>query len=740
MKKNWKRMAILSVLFGLIILSIVQCNRQITQIHENQLVNQLRLVTQLNIKTMEAELRAQQTRVLSMAVEIGTTIDNGNSVDDIIGVLASMNQVAGFKRVGFVDAKGIAVTTDGYRNDLSFRDFYQRSMKGEFVITGTLTDVLGIAEPINVFSAPVYKADGTICGVVFASYRNEQFQSLFNLDSFESTGSNCIVDEESRVMVATKNLPFDPEEYTLWKYMESISPEEKANMEKYYRYETDRNQLYFRIDGGNDDDYYIYYEAMDMGEFNEKWYVVTMVTTDSFRAEVSNTMWAINAMLFEVGALVVMAFLLFTYDINRMEKKQRRELEQVAYVDPLTGGNNYAYFKEKVSRDDRIGYIVSMDIHAFKMINSVCGNEKGDEIISGIHQWIRESVSPEDLVAHVNSDRFVMFFPRLEKEAVIQKLTKINQKIIDETKKADVPQLSAYFGIAWFERGASVEKVFSDANFARDSIHDKKDIFYTFFDKYVTQHILEEKKIEDSFDLAIANHEFEVWYQPKFSPDTRKIVGAEALVRWRRPDGSLVSPGKFIPIFEGNGMIKPLDEYVFREVCLEQKKLMDNGVEIFPISVNLSRASLYSMNLVEHYKEITEEIGVDPTSVPIEITESAMVDDDSVRGLADEFYRTGFPLHMDDFGSGYSSLASLNRMHFDTLKLDKSLIDFIGNFGGDQLIKHTIALAKDLGMHVTAEGVEEESQVIFLQELRCDSIQGFYYSKPVPQEEFEKMF
>ena len=168
----------------------------------------------------------------------------------------------------------------------------------------------------------------------------------------------------------------------------------------------------------------------------------------------------------------------------------------------------------------------------------------------------------------------------------------------------------------------------------------------------------------------------------------------------------------------------------------QQKKWIDEGRRVIPVSVNLSRASLYFQNVVERYQKIAADVGVDPAYVPIEITETAALDDKSIRMLADRFYEAGFPLHIDDFGSGYSSFATLNIMHFDTLKLDKSLIDYIGNYGGDRLLEHTIALAKELGMHVTAEGVENETQVAFLQKLNCDSIQGFYYSRPLPLNEF----
>ncbi|MCI5857936.1 MAG: GGDEF domain-containing protein [Agathobacter sp.] len=740
MKTNWKRILVWAVLFALIILSILQCNRQIRSNHEKQLVENLRIVTNQSVKTIETELYAQEARLQSMVAEAETTINRGASTDEIIRSLNSLNQLSGFKRVGYADKDGHAATTDGFHGELRDFSFFQKSVKGETVITGTIMDTMGTTEPINVLSAPVYLQNREICGIVYATYRNEAFQRLFDIDSFETAGSNCIVDEESKVISGTENLPFDSNKDTLFSFLESLGPDAADTMGEYYKRGERPDQLYFRVDGSGESDYYLYYQALDMGQVHNQWYVVTIVSAETLHKEVSKTMGAISAMLFEIIALVVISFILFAYDITSMDRKQRKELEKIAYTDPLTGGNNYAYFKEKVSKDDRIGYLVSMDIHSFKMINSVCGNEKGDEVICQIHQWICETVAPEDLVAHVNADRFVMFFPRLDKDVVIDKLTQINHKIIREMKHVDVPQLSAYYGITRLERGDSVEKAFSDANFARDSIHEKKDIFYSFFDRYATQHVLEEKKMEDSFDEAIAKHEFEVWYQPKISPDTQKIVGAEALVRWRRADGSLVSPNKFIPLFETNGMIRILDEYVFREVCKEQKELLDKGCSLFPISVNLSRASLYSMNLVERYKEITQQIGVVPEMVPIEITESATADDGPIQTLAEDFHKAGFPLHMDDFGTGYSSLSSLNSLHFDTLKLDKSLIDYIGNFGGDQLIKHTIALAKDLGMHVTAEGVEDEKQVAFLQQLKCDSIQGFYYSRPLSALEFEKRY
>ncbi|MGN0751148.1 MAG: EAL domain-containing protein, partial [Treponema sp.] len=248
-----------------------------------------------------------------------------------------------------------------------------------------------------------------------------------------------------------------------------------------------------------------------------------------------------------------------------------------------------------------------------------------------------------------------------------------------------------------------------------------------------------EKSIIDNFETALAKKDFKIYYQPKYAPNTKRLVGAEALIRWQKDDGTIMNPGSFIPIFEQNGMIRILDEYVFRNVCKQQKKWLSEGKNIVPVSINLSRASLYYKNVVEQYKHITQEIDLDRQFVPIEITETAAITNNEIKQIADEFFKEGFSIHMDDFGAGYSSLASLNIMHIETLKLDKSLIDYIGNFGGNRLIEHTISLAKELGIHVTAEGVESEDQVDFLNDVGCDSIQGFFFSKPVPTVEFEKM-
>lgn len=274
---------------------------------------------------------------------------------------------------------------------------------------------------------------------------------------------------------------------------------------------------------------------------------------------------------------------------------------------------------------------------------------------------------------------------------------------------------------------------------AMETISRQYGINVAYYDEKIVERQAKDDAMENAFETAIEQEDFEVWFQPKYSAKTKKIIGAEALIRWRGKDGKLIPPGEFIPLFERDGLIPVLDEYVFKKVCSYQKQRKADGESVMPISVNLSRASLFRKDFVKNYTEIIDKIGIDPLFVPIEITESMAIKSCSFKIFAEELINKGFSLHMDDFGSGYSSLASLQILRFDVIKLDKSLIDFIGTPGGESLIKHTVAFAKESGMNVVAEGVETKEQLDFLQRTGCDSIQGFYFSPPVTQDEFERL-
>ncbi len=289
------------------------------------------------------------------------------------------------------------------------------------------------------------------------------------------------------------------------------------------------------------------------------------------------------------------------------------------------------------------------------------------------------------------------------------------------------------------DRNPEIPVLCERLQFALDSIKNNYMVNHVVYDEQLVEKQMKDKAMEEAFDDALEKNEFVVWYQPKYNPLTGEIEAAEALVRWITPDGRRLSPGEFIPLFEKDGLIVKLDEFVFSRVCDFQKERYNAGLKIYPISVNLSRISLFHEDVIERYISITREKGVEVEYLPIELTETMMNSSIRLRELTGKMISRGLHLHMDDFGSGYSSLTSLNQISFEAVKLDKGLVDYIGDKKGEVILRHTIGIAKELGMQVVAEGVEEKAQVDFLAEAGCDLIQGYYYCKPVPEQEFAEM-
>ena len=387
-------------------------------------------------------------------------------------------------------------------------------------------------------------------------------------------------------------------------------------------------------------------------------------------------------------------------------------------------------------KQDEKFHVIVADVKNFKWINGTYGEKTGDQVLQYLADTYKSRIH-NGMVARYGGDQFVaIMYGNLPLEA--ETVDKAIRRIEEE---APVPKLAVNYGIYKdVDKTLSLTLICDRAFLAMKSIQDDYEHPFAFYDDEMGRKHIRDRMMENEFEEAIRNEEFVVYLQPKYNVVTEEIAGAEALVRWRKKDGSMVSPGEFIPLYEKDGLIVRLDEYVFQKVCEIQKNHMETGGKLLPISVNLSRASIHYENMILRYVRIVEERGIPFSAVPIELTETAALYNVQIKELTEKMVHAGFELHMDDFGSGYSSMTSLNQLPFDTLKLDKSLIDYIENTRGMEVIRHTIALAHSLGMQVLAEGVETAGQVALLRELDCDEIQGFYYSRPVPWEEFVDRF
>lgn len=730
-KKNGFFITILLLLISLaFIVTVSVVFNNIKTNLEREIISSLSEEAEENAALIEKEIDAKFGVLQSFANELSSTGDEIAEIRD----MQSFVEVYNFRRMGFVDLNGIAKTTDGFEKDLSFREFYQVGLKGESFITESLQETIGDSteDMINILSVPVYDNKGEIKGVLFATYLTEKFHEVIFSDSFQGEGYTYIVAGDGDV-ISSYGDGMQKEYDNIFIYTGDAAQYDDAIQEKV---ENDMREKISRVGIGvnEDNDKYFYcYKPLEIESADMNWYIFSIEPKSVLDERMHPIMRDIQFLTVILICILVMANIVFLfYNVRR-----RQELFRLAYKDSITGGDNFSNFKEKAKKyENTEGYVIALDISEFKLVNNVCGNASGDEVLKVIWDVILANCNDNEQAARVNADRFVIFWIESSKKTVTYRIEKLINEIEGISEQLSVPRLYPVIGIRAVEKLDDADKRYGEALRAKALVKNRRDRHYAFYDEIDYDTIVENKNLENGFEKALADKKFEVWYQPKFNSHTGKIVGSEALIRWRADDGSLISPGRFIPLFEKNGNIIRLDEYVFREVCRQQKEWQKEGIQILPVSVNISRFSLYYSNVVEKYERIINYYDVDHKYVQIEITESAIIENTVIVELIQKLHDAGFDILLDDFGSGYSSLASLNQMPFDTIKLDKSLVDYVGNENGEKLLKFIVQLVQSLGMKITAEGVEYNEQLDFLENLNCDDIQGFYFSKPLMLADF----
>ena len=430
----------------------------------------------------------------------------------------------------------------------------------------------------------------------------------------------------------------------------------------------------------------------------------------------------------------------FVTDITK-EKLYENELRNTAYTDPLTEMYNRNAFFTTVARqlkeDPNSEYsFLRLNIGGFKLINDIMGRDKGDQILITVANVIREAITQRGIAARFHADKFSMLVPTHDFDAELL-IEKIKQAVKDGCNFKNDIQI--YIGVYKVEgRELSAEDMCDRASIACRSINGSYSTHVAYYDEGMRLAIMEEQEIRDETRRAIDNGEFVVYYQPVYGIKAKHFVSAEALVRWNHPTKGMISPGKFIPIFERNGFIAELDLYVMEEVCKYHKKRRDNGLESFPISVNVSRLSLYNPQLFDIIVTLTEKYGVEPRFFRIEITETAYNDNPAqLLETVNKLREKHFPVLMDDFGSGYSSLNTLKDIPIDLLKLD---MKFMQGFESNERVKTIVTsiarMSRWLNVPMLAEGVETKEQYLFLKSIGCSYIQGYYFSRPTPEREF----
>lgn len=430
------------------------------------------------------------------------------------------------------------------------------------------------------------------------------------------------------------------------------------------------------------------------------------------------------------------------YGYNKMENcihYMNDELTIRYYTDSLTRIPNKEGFKLRAQRildanPDNQYIIGAFSLNQLNLINDLHGFSAGDAVIRKSSEIIDQFTKDGGCCGRLGGGEFLVCFEN----------TRENQDFLHRVGTFSFPETGISFPISFRvglyideDKDETLESMINFASLARDKIEEDGVTTCLFYNAELKERLAAEAMVTSQMVAAINNREFVSFYQPQYSHRSKKLVGAETLCRWIKKDGSIISPGLFIPIFEKNGFIKTLDKYMWESAFETVTNWLNNGEKIVPISVNISRVSLDESDFVDTIVALHEKYPIDPKYLHFEITESAYSDrQDSVARKINALRERGFMVAMDDFGSGYSSLNVLKDMPLDILKLDMGFLRGKNQERGESIIRNVVAMVKELELDIISEGVESMEQAEFLKHVGCDIIQGYLYAKPMPEKEY----
>ncbi len=647
-----------------------------------------------------------------------------------------------FDNVFVADTSGTAYGPDGKQVDVRNVESYQKSISGETVISRPF-DFEHTGKQMFVICVPI-KHEGEVVGALCALQNTEKFVSILTRDFYHGKGFCHLVSDDGDVLVRSGSVNADPTLINLFdKIMEEktngIKTEQTVNAIKADFAGDKKGIQTVPLSTGNR---MVGYQAI--GGMSG-WNIVGVVRQNDLW-EVSKNL-IIEVVGLTMGAVIIMLVLVIFLNLSR--KNARIKLERAAYFDEVTGGFNYSAFLEqapvvlKENRQTRF-MLLYLDIDLFKTFNNSFGHDVGDKLLKRLYERLLSfgalnggGEKAGEIAARINGDSFVLLCR-------------------DTPENADISWLTAYIGQSCADIGVEYSLKFSvgvyrieNPSEPIDQMMDKAELAKQFYEKNRLEHSCfydpglmkktkEDLVLEAAMGPGLENGEFAVWIQPKVDTLSQRVVGGEALIRWDSKEFGMLTPFRFIPLFEKNGFIRKIDFYVLDKVCQCVKDQLDQGASPVPISINQSRHHVFSPFYLNQLEQTVNKYDIPHDLIEFEVTESMLLENmEKVIENIVQIRKMGFRVAIDDFGTGFTSLRFLQEVDVDDVKMDRSLI--VGaqqNEKNFTMLYYLTDMSHALGMKVVCEGVETIDQLEMVREIGADVIQGYYFAKPMPWPDF----
>ena len=684
-------------------------------------------------RTVQSNLNGQFSTLEALSAEFMS--QTNFELSDITARMRAIALVSDFTKISVAGQDGKAYDNDGEVVDCKNRQCFIEALSGKRAIERLDASQVKEGRTRYMIAVPLKKG-GLVKGAVIGVYNEKMFDNVTSVTSYQGQGASMLVasdgtiltKSESSVLNGADNLfnVITPQAIDRKFTAEDVQERLKNGEEFFVSYKTPFGRHYAI--------------AKPLG-FNN-WSVCYTVSDNAFLKERRANF--IGSMLLGSAILVcsLLLFFLILNKQNKIEKLHKRQVEQYSR-DGLTGLLNERGFEiranEILRRSDRPYYIVCYDVNNFAVYNNLMGLDGGNDVLKTLASVSLSSKQDNEICARLYADEFVCLLTADSIDGLFQKIYQVNSRFRD---KADGHNhiLISYGVFEITDKAMPVRQMVDCAKTAKKAVKGNYNQFIGIYTEEMKLLKTEERQLIFRMEDALENGEFYAVYQPKFGAKTRSVVSCEALACWRRGDG-VITPDKFIGLFEENGFILKLDFYMFELVCKTLREYIRGGIVPVPVAVNFSQIHIYEPDFPERLMEIITRYQIPPSYIEIEFTETAMSSDVALSvQTIQQLKQRGFTVAMDDFGSGYSSLTLLRSLPVDVVKLDRGFL--AGNETDERgkcVIRSVIELSKQLKFETVAEGVETKEQMELCIGYGCDIMQGYYFSKPLPEEEFKAL-